>query len=197
MEPTPFSPEVFHIPFPCDFDDEEVSTMLQRANSYASTSEAILQILEATSQPIPAVTPLDRTASLNAFGNPTASNLAQIKTTAASLHLTALLNEFDISVVQDAQQIRNLCTNRLILLATTGKSESTQLRAIENLGKIKDVGLFTDITVVQVHEMKTTELQAALREKINRMRTLVSMNAVEDVPFSDVSFSDATQECEK
>jgi hypothetical protein len=157
------TPHVFHLPFPVDYEDELDSEVLSRANAMCGAAEAIFAAMVQSGQTPLATNALDSRAAV-----------ATIQKTAIALHITALLSELDMPVVQNAQQLRNLCTNKLVQLATEGEKETTQLRAIELLGKIKDVGLFEERSTVLVEHMTTSDLQTRLREKVASLRGYVS-----------------------
>ena len=79
-----------------------------------------------------------------------------------------LLDEFSVRVVDNATQIRLLVTNKL-LLETADPDPRIRIRALELLGKITDVGLFTEKSEVTVINRSTEDLTNSLREKIRRL----------------------------
>lgn len=89
---------------------------------------------------------------------------------AASVALAAnLLQEFGRSTVQSAQEVRNLVTNKL-LVETENPDPKIRLKALEMLGKISDVGLFTEKSEVTITHQTDTALQDRVREKLERLR---------------------------
>ena len=90
--------------------------------------------------------------------------------TPAALRLTKLvLDDFGHEIVQSAVQLRHVVTNKLIQ-ETENPDARIRVRALELLGKISDVGLFTDKTEVTITHKTTDELRDRLREKLNRLR---------------------------
>ena len=89
----------------------------------------------------------------------------------------ALLDEFSVRVVENAVQIRLLVTNKL-LLESGNEDPKIRIRALELLGKITDVGLFTEKTEVTINQQSTQDLTASLRAKIRR---LMLPDEIEDV----------------
>jgi hypothetical protein len=69
-----------------------------------------------------------------------------------------------MEVVKTAVQIRNFVTNSLIEEAAPGSK--TRIRALELLGKISEVGLFTERSEVTVKHQTTVELEQKVRDKI-------------------------------
>jgi len=83
-------------------------------------------------------------------------------------HLNALLSEYDHMVIKDAQQVRTYVTNRL-LEESNDDDPKIRMRALELLGKITDVGLFTERQEVTVKHQSTEELEDLLRNKLSRL----------------------------
>jgi|TARA_R110000744_G_scaffold70304_4_gene142308 hypothetical protein len=94
-----------------------------------------------------------------------------------------ILTQFGHSVVESAVQIRHLVTNKLID-ETENADPRVRIRALELLGKISDVGLFTEKTEVTINHKTTEELRESLRAKLSRL-----VNPKEDVV--DAEFVDA------
>lgn len=92
------------------------------------------------------------------------------------VHVKALLDEYDKAVVQTSVQIRNYVTNRL-LMDSNNPDPRVRIRCYELLGKISDVGLFTDKTEVTMRHRPTEELEQLLRERL--MKT-IDANLVDD-----------------
>lgn len=98
---------------------------------------------------------------------------------AAILELDALLGEFNHAVVKNAVQIRTYVTNKL-LQESVNPDPRVRIRALELLGKISDVGLFTERSEVTVTHRSTEDLQRSLREKLAALRSVVLKSDVED-----------------
>lgn len=87
----------------------------------------------------------------------------------ASLVLVSeILNEFGQQVVQNAVEIRNLVTNKL-LLESEHPDPRVRLKAIELLGKVSDVGLFVEKTERVVTVQTSDELKEQLRNKLSKL----------------------------
>lgn len=95
------------------------------------------------------------------------------------VHLKALLDEYDKVVIQSAAQLRVYVTNRLIM-DSANPDPRVRLKCYELLGKISDVGLFTDKSEVTLRHRPTEELEQLLRERL--MKTL---NADDVLPIRD------------
>jgi len=90
----------------------------------------------------------------------------ELKRPAVVLHLEALLSEYDHEIIQDATQVRRYVTNRLIEESSPDKDPKYTLRALENLGKITEVGLFTERVEVTVKQQTTEELEDKLKKAL-------------------------------
>tara|TARA_R100001530_G_scaffold46006_1_gene34597 strand:+ start:176 stop:790 length:615 start_codon:yes stop_codon:yes gene_type:complete len=89
--------------------------------------------------------------------------------TPASLLMTnSILQEFGQSVVESAVQIRHLVTNKLVLEAENPDAR-VRIRALELLGKISDVGLFSEKSEITVTHQSTEDLKENLRAKLAKL----------------------------
>jgi len=114
--------------------------------------------------------------------NPKAKNLpAELNTPEVAARVGALLKAYDQQVVADATQLRTLITNKLILLADCGDTKY-ELKALELLGKIQDVGLFSEKSEVTVIHKSSEDLEEAIRNKVRR---LIHSNTIDVEPLVD------------
>jgi hypothetical protein len=90
--------------------------------------------------------------------------VSAVQDSATAVHLRALLTEYDVQVAKTAAQIRMFVTNSLIEEAAPGSKN--RIRALELLGKISEVGLFTERSEVTVKHQTTVELEQKVRDKI-------------------------------
>lgn len=106
--------------------------------------------------------------------------------TPASLLITKrILDEYSHAVVQDSVQIRHMVTNKLIE-EVDNPDPRVRLKALELLGKISDVGLFSEKREVTVTHQNSDDLRAKLREKLQALRDVTpaeegDYDIVEDV----------------
>lgn len=168
--PPAYEPDAFVLPFPADFNDVSYATVRERAQALLSAAERIHDLAAGSGQTI-VISEQDRVLSRDVFAG--AVPVTEIQTTAEAIHLTALLNAYDMTVVKSAQQLRNFCTNQLIDLAAQAPKNSDRLRAIELLGKIKDVALFEERSTVLVQNMTTAQIKDMLRSKVADLRSKV------------------------
>ena len=79
----------------------------------------------------------------------------------AAIKLGATLTEYDTQVAKDAAQLRTVATNKLIELMSD-PDPKIQIRAIELIGKIADVGLFAERTEITIGTRSTEDLEKEL-----------------------------------
>lgn len=84
------------------------------------------------------------------------------------VHLKAILSEYDKQVVQSAAQLRVYITNKL-LLESAHTDPRIRIKALELLGKISDVGLFTEKAEITLRHRPTEELEQMLRERLSKV----------------------------
>lgn len=90
-------------------------------------------------------------------------------TPAVLVQTHAILTEFGQLVATHAAQIRNTVTNKLIL-ETENPEARIRIRALELLGKMTEVGLFTDRKEITVTHQSADELRAKLRAKLETLK---------------------------
>lgn len=109
------------------------------------------------------------------------------------VYLQGLLNEYDKTVVKSAAQLRVYVTNKL-LAESDNADPRIRMRSLELLGKISDVGLFTDKTEITMRHRPTEELEQLLRERLARVidaePVAKGRPAIEDISIDDVNPSE-------
>lgn len=103
-------------------------------------------------------------------------------TPATLVYAGSILDEYGRSVVTSALQIRHLVTNKL-LIETENDDAKVRLKALELLGKISDVGLFSEKSHITVEHQSPDELRRKLRRKLE---TLVNKGQMDNTMASEV-----------
>lgn len=156
-------------PLPDDFVAEEPKTFAEKVKVAAATAKLLLE----AGAEIPVSTQEKKEAEevFKAYTDPETKNPDQksvnkyLNTPATVQHLYMMLSDYDHQVVQEAVQLRRYVTNKL-LEDTNLTDPRHRLRALELLGKISDVGLFSEKTEVVVKHESKEELQAQIRSKL-------------------------------
>lgn len=110
------------------------------------------------------------------------------KKTPASLLLTQkILDDYGHQIVQEAAQVRHMVVNKLIQ-ETDNPDGRVRMKALELLGKVSDVSLFTEKQEITVTHQTTDDLRAKLRKKLEAMKA--------DTFVDEADFVDVTPETE-
>jgi hypothetical protein len=149
-------------------DSKEGPTLRQRAAAALKTAGFLAS--QGLTYP-----PVDKEAVKNAINTIASGKTVDTYTTNKvlsnpenALHIHNILTEYDMRVVEDAVRIRNYVTNRLIV-ESTNNDPKIRMRALQMLGNITDVGLFTEKTEVTIKDRSTEDLENLLRERIKRL----------------------------
>jgi len=156
---------------PLPNDDSDIEDFISRAEAACETAKHLGLDMDPTQDDLAVA----ETIAYSIAEDPVAANKKLTNAKASKLRpatyyaVDGILKEFAIKVVDNAAQIRQVVTNKLIL-ETENPDPRVRIRALELLGKISDVGLFTDRTEITINHRSTEELVISLKEKINRLR---------------------------
>jgi hypothetical protein len=103
--------------------------------------------------------------------------LVQLKTPEAVRHITGMLTAYDWEFIEQAKELRGYTVAKLVE-ETTNANANIRLKALGLLGKVTEVGLFTDKIEVKKTDMTEDEIDKRLKEKLAK--------------FMDVSDADVT-----
>lgn len=106
--------------------------------------------------------------------------LSKIETPEAVKHLVGLLTAYDWHFVEQAKEIRGYAVAQLIE-ETKHPDAKIRLRALELLGKVTEVALFTDRVEVKKMDLSDAELEDRIKEKLERMAKIIDVTDVTDV----------------
>ena len=82
--------------------------------------------------------------------------------------IRTMLNEYNSHTVADAAELRMVVTNKLLDLSMCGDPR-IEIKAAEMLGKISDVGLFTEKTEITVNYNSVADIDKAIKDKVRKM----------------------------
>jgi hypothetical protein len=85
--------------------------------------------------------------------------------------ITNMLREYNNEFVADASQLRQVVTNKLLDLASCGDPK-IEIKATEMLGKISDVGLFSEKTEISVTYNNSADLDQAIKDNVRKLMRL-------------------------
>lgn len=105
--------------------------------------------------------------------------VTKIETPAAVRHLTGMLTAYDWEFVQQAKELRGYAVAK-ILEDCEHPNANIRLKALGLLGKVTEVGLFTEKVEIKKTDLSEQEIDAKLKEKLAKF-----MN-VSDATYTDV-----------
>lgn len=147
------------IPFPFDTTPEELEDFRENAVALLKTVEE----LEAHGMHV-TISDEDRMASHVALHE---QNLpVKNRTPGAVKHLNAILSEYDRELLDVHRRLRNYVTNKLIE-DSDDDDPRTRLKALELLGKVSGVGLFSDRIDVSVTTRSVKDIENEIRKTLN------------------------------
>lgn len=91
--------------------------------------------------------------------------VTQLQTPAAVRHLTSMLTAYDWEFIQQAKELRGYAVAK-ILEDCEHSNANIRLKALGLLGKVTEVGLFTDKLEIKKTDMSEAEIDAKLKEKL-------------------------------
>jgi hypothetical protein len=100
--------------------------------------------------------------------------LANIKAPAAVQHLVGMLTAYDWSFVEQAKELRGYAVAQ-ILEEVKHPDARIRLKALDMLGKVTEVALFTERVEIKKAEMSDVELEARIKDKLNRFMGVIDV----------------------
>lgn len=94
--------------------------------------------------------------------------LMTLNTPAAVMHLTGMLTAYDWEFVNHAKELRGYTVAK-ILEETNNPNANVRLKALQMLGNVTEVGLFTERVEITKKDASESELEERLRERLSRM----------------------------
>ena len=125
----------------------------------------------------------------------TKHQLTQIKTPEAVRHLVAMLSAYDWEFVEQAKNLRGMAVAK-ILEETNHPDARVRLKALDMLGRITEVALFTERVEIKKADMSDTEIDKKIKEKLNKFMGVVDVEDVTEIApdKTDISTEDELQQ---
>lgn len=125
---------------------------------------------------------LEKADARKAFGALTATTdtaeqkaaLVQLKTPEAVRHLTGMLSAYDWEFIEQAKELRGYTVAKLVE-ETTHSNPNIRLKALALLGKVTEVGLFTEKIEIKKEELSDGELDQRIKDKLNKFMGVVDV----------------------
>ena len=125
----------------------------------------------------------------------TKHQLTQIKTPEAVRHLVAMLSAYDWEFVEQAKNLRGMAVAK-ILEETNHPDARVRLKALDMLGRITEVALFTERVEIKKADMSDSEIDKKIKEKLNKFMGVVDVEDVTEIApdETDISTEDELQQ---
>jgi hypothetical protein len=104
--------------------------------------------------------------------------LTQITLPPAIQRLVSMLTVYDWSFVEHARQLRGMAVAK-ILEETDHPDARIRLKALEMLGKVTEVGLFTERIEIKKTELSDVELDERIKQKLQIIQKTIEIDATE------------------
>lgn len=161
------TPEV-GIPLPFDTTPEEIDDFRQKAHALFETVQELINQGAKVE-----VTDEDKAQS-HQIATSGKIPPAKYLTPGTIVNLEAILNEWDQEVLDVSRRLRNYVTNKLIV-ESVDPDPRQRMKALENLGKIANVGLFSERIDINITHRTVNDIETDL------MKTLELYGGVTDV----------------
>ena len=116
--------------------------------------------------------------------------LLQLKTPPAVRHLTGMLTAYDWQFVEQAKELRGYAVAQ-ILEETKHPDAKIRLKALDMLGRVTEVALFTERLEVKKTDLSDAEIEAKIKDKLARF---MGVTDVIDVQEAEESSPDTPDE---
>ena len=135
-----------------ELDDDEIESKAEQESARKSFASLV------TGQPV---------------GN-TQQALANLKSPAAVQHLVGMLTAYDWAFVEQARELRGYAVAQ-ILEEVKHPDARIRLKALQMLGTVTEVALFTERVEVKKETMSDVELEMRIKEKLNRFMGVIDV----------------------
>lgn len=180
--PLSITPDSDH-PLPDSFEDQVASSFAENARVAASTATLMSELglpFEMTEDDEKKAQALFRSVDTTKKNKKDKThNPADLYDAPVAIRLQALLSEYDKAIVADASQARTYITNRLLDISACGDPKH-ELRALELLGKMSDIGAFTEKSEITITHKTSDDLRKAIEDKLKRL-LLTNTSDVQDI----------------
>jgi hypothetical protein len=113
----------------------------------------------------------------------TKHQLTQLKTPEAVRHLVTMLSAYDWEFVEQAKELRGMAVAK-ILEETNHPDARIRLKALDMLGRVTEIGLFTERIEVKRADLSDNEIDQKIKDKLNRFMGVTDAALIEDIEVS-------------
>ena len=161
------------IPFPFDTTPEEIEQFRERAKAAVETIKEIIHLGGEVE-----INEDDRVQARSVVSGNAPLKISE-KNAGTLTHLEAILSEYDKELLNSSTRLRAYVTNKL-LLETIDEDARIRIKALELLGKVTTVGLFSDRVDINVKHRSVEEIDGELNQILEKY-----LGPVEVVPDTE------------
>jgi hypothetical protein len=118
--------------------------------------------------------------------------ISTIETPAAVRHLTGMLTAYDWEFVNQAKELRGYAVAK-ILEECESPNANIRLKALGLLGKVTEVGLFTEKIEVKQTALSDAEVEQRIKDKLNKFMGVIDVidvaSSPDDIPENGSSYT--------
>lgn len=173
-----------NVPLPDSYQDQVANSFAENARVAASTATLMSELglaFEMTEEDEKKAQALFRAVDSTKKSQNNPKDMYQAP---VAVRLSALLSEYDKAIISDAAQARTYIMNRLLDLSACGDTKH-ELRAIELLGKMSDIGAFTEKSEITITHKNSEDLKKAIEDKLKKMLLVRSSDAQDVKPKAE------------
>lgn len=173
-----------NVPLPDSYQDQVADSFAENARVAASTATLMSELglaFEMTEEDEKKAQALFRAVDSTKKSQNNPKDMYQAP---VAVRLSALLSEYDKAIISDAAQARTYIMNRLLDLSACGDTKH-ELRAIELLGKMSDIGAFTEKSEITITHKNSEDLKKAIEDKLKKMLLVKSSDAQDVKPKAE------------
>jgi succinate dehydrogenase flavin-adding protein (antitoxin of CptAB toxin-antitoxin module) len=149
------------IPFPFDTRPEEITQWRDRAKAAVASIRELIEMggeVEINQQ--------DRQEARSAVADDKPIKLTE-KNAGQLVHLEAILSEYDKDLLNVTTRLRSFITNKL-LLETVDPDPKVRIKALELLGKVSSVGLFSERLEINITHRTIEQVDQELDQMLEK-----------------------------
>lgn len=116
----------------------------------------------------------------------TKTQLTLLKTPESVRHLVTMLSAYDWEFVEQAKQMRGMAVAKIIE-ETNHPDARIRLKAIEMLGRVTEVALFTDRVDIKTTDMTDSEIDKKLQDKLDKLLNVIDVDVTNGETNADIT----------
>ena len=120
----------------------------------------------------------------------------KMNTPPAIKQIVGMLTGYEWAFVEEAQRLRSMAVAKIVE-ETEHPDARIRLKALELLGKVTEVGLFTERISVKKEELSDDELNAKIKAKLAEIQKTVETEAKEKEDLDDVTDVEVKEESDE